>query len=1545
MHKNITYNKGREVMMNKKGLGNVLKSLSLVSWVFVMMAGGLSCLAPSVLWAEEVASSKTTYEKIEEPGNFPVFVEKEIDPEQPKENKQHGHTVTGSSVDHRNRTYTTEGPSLSSQVPGGAASLGLSYENGTWTLGSARSSLKGLSSESGGLQFNEVCQEYGTPIITAIMKDGKYGYNLPPDNMRKVTEYDAFGNIESEKCEYVGEQIYLHEGKEMTYVIRPVAGGYRWEDKYGNWKLYAGKDSGGRMLSVGDRRGTTEQAIYDVESRIVGYSDQTDAQIFWIEYDADTGLIFAIRDAAERQVEYSYYPDGKLNTVKDEWGYVTTYNYNVEGKLAKIIEPDGQEVNITYNNYGHVISVLDAEDQGYFFEYDYDKNKEEYYALVKSTSGLIKEYWYDKEGDTKRIDINGTTVQAFEKDGSALIIKDEYGRVTRNEYDEWDNLTKEVYPDGSIVSYEYGHPYNQLIKMNDRGIVTKFEYDDNGRTTTLIEAADTVFERITEYEYDDEGRMSRLIEAAGSDVERVTEYAYAPDGNLTTIREYLDEGLIALTMAEYDDSGRMSKVIDPVGHETLYTYDDMGNLQTVEDVTGVEHYDYDDMGRLHSTTDQFGNITVWEYDTAGNIIHITVNGKTDMAFVYNDNGDLVQLTDREDSLQFEYNADGQISRTVDSEGKILAQYEYDSDGRLIKDTDENDMETRMEDGDMQESPSFCPSCSEESSGGGRFQRIIYPTFTKEYRYDAWGRIIEEKDVVSETESYFVQFTYDPFGNILSETDKAGNTTTYHYDTLGRQIMITDPFGQTTQYNYNKTDELLALTDAQGNVTQFEYDIMGRLVKKIRPMLQETTYEYNEMGQIVKTVDAKNQTTEFIYNAAGELIQITYFDGKIITFAYTDAGLLESYSDGSISVTYTYDAMHRKTKERVDYGPFAKEFTYSYYGNGLKQSFTGPDGIMYEYLYGDNNELRELRIPDKGTITLSSYLWYQPLTVAFPNGSTQEYTYDPFMRFSSIITKDPGQNLVMKYQYTYDSMDNILSKTTEHGEYTYGYDKLYRLIQADTPPVQDAEAFTYDAVGNRLTTSGVEGPWTYNRNNELLSISDNVEYDYDENGNLIQIRTGDQVVFSYIYNAENRLVRVEDGSGAVIATYYYDHFGRRLWKEVSGVRTYFLYSDEGLVAEYDMNGNELRTYHYQPDSTWMTDPLFMRQGSHYYFYQNDHLGTPMKLIGGNGAVVWSAQYQSFGKATPDASSTVTNNLRFPGQYYDTETGLHYNWKRYYDPETGRYLRVDPLGLDGGDVNFYGYSKNNPVNVVDPYGLWAFLHEPLTEISFLTASFRLPRSCRNLVYINLVIGNLRQDTDPYKYDLKRHYNRGREESYKKAKKDYAMHLWKTFQSFKQDLASARIAPLPVTCQLCKRAIINLGTLTHSWQDYYGHAVLLNGKPSPAWGRKLPISGNPDHQHRYLKPSSYIGEHKKFWEPAWHRGEFGKRVVGAIRFVTKKYFKYFPEWASACQCCCKKKRLPTDPTKPPGKPRLPPFPLPIPDLPRLPLPRPPIPLPPAG
>jgi RHS repeat-associated protein len=154
----------------------------------------------------------------------------------------------------------------------------------------------------------------------------------------------------------------------------------------------------------------------------------------------------------------------------------------------------------------------------------------------------------------------------------------------------------------------------------------------------------------------------------------------------------------------------------------------------------------------------------------------------------------------------------------------------------------------------------------------------------------------------------------------------------------------------------------------------------------------------------------------------------------------------------------------------------------------------------------------------------------------------------------------------------------------------------------------------------------------------------------------------------------------------------------------------------LVGEYDSAGVEIKAYGWRLGATWSTDPVFMKQGTEYYWYHNDHLGTPQKLTTTSGAVVWSAKYTSFLEATVDASLTIENNLRAPGQYFDAETGLHYNYHRYYNFNTGRYLKIDPINTILKEKHPFLYANNQPINFIDPYGLKDFNPVPPSGCSY-------------------------------------------------------------------------------------------------------------------------------------------------------------------------------------------------------------------------------------
>ncbi|OPA89329.1 type IV secretion protein Rhs, partial [Pseudomonas fluorescens] len=270
--------------------------------------------------------------------------------------------------------------------------------------------------------------------------------------------------------------------------------------------------------------------------------------------------------------------------------------------------------------------------------------------------------------------------------------------------------------------------------------------------------------------------------------------------------------------------------------------------------------------------------------------------------------------------------------------------------------------------------------------------------------------------------------------------------------------------------------------------------------------------------------------------------------------------------------------------------------------------------------------------------------------------------------------------------------------TRKGEHNYQYDPLARLTRVDHSN-DEQERFGHDPAGNLLMQDR-PGPDIVAGNR--LAIQGDHNYDYDAFGNLIRERRGREhrLVTEYRYDCQHRLIGITQPNGQT-ASYCYDPFGRRISKTVADITTEFFWQGDKLIAEH--HADRHRSYIYEPDSF---RPLVLLEGfgpkeTKPYHYQLDHLGTPQELTASDGEIVWSAHYKAYGKISRLDVGKIDNPLRFQGQYFDQESGLHYNRHRYYNPDVGRYLTPDPVKLAGG-INTYQYVPN-PTGWVDPLGL--------------------------------------------------------------------------------------------------------------------------------------------------------------------------------------------------------------------------------------------------
>ena len=240
-----------------------------------------------------------------------------------------------------------------------------------------------------------------------------------------------------------------------------------------------------------------------------------------------------------------------------------------------------------------------------------------------------------------------------------------------------------------------------------------------------------------------------------------------------------------------------------------------------------------------------------------------------------------------------------------------------------------------------------------------------------------------------------------------------------------------------------------------------------------------------------------------------------------------------------------------------------------------------------------------------------------------------------------------------------------------------------------------------------------GTYTYAPGSNRLTARHGKAVTTDAAGNI----TADGQGHTYVYNQRGYLSEARL-NGVLLASYTYDYRGLRTRKVTTaaapqGAQVVRYTYDEAhhLIAETSGTGAAIRTYVWRDDTPLaQIDHVPSRR---IIYLETDHLNTPRVARDQARNVVWAWDSDAFGATPPNpnpsGAGVVTINLRFPGQYYDQETGLHYNGFRYYHPGMGQYIQPDPIGLRGGSFSTYAYVGGNPLRYVDPLGL-----EPLSSI---------------------------------------------------------------------------------------------------------------------------------------------------------------------------------------------------------------------------------------
>jgi RHS repeat-associated protein len=579
-------------------------------------------------------------------------------------------------------------------------------------------------------------------------------------------------------------------------------------------------------------------------------------------------------------------------------------------------------------------------------------------------------------------------------------------------------------------------------------------------------------------------------------------------------------------------------------------------------------------------------------------------------------------------------------------------------------------------------------------------------------FDALGRVLKDIGGVGQT----TQYSYDNNGNALTITSPLTHVTTQGFDALDRLVNVTQPapVGGSIVTTYDPHDRPLTVTDPNGGVTRYVYDGFGEMIEQISPDSGTTVYHYDADGNLTQKTDARGAIVNYQYDALDRVLNASYPADSTENVAYTydqsghgfGIGRLTSLADQAGTLDRSYDERGNITEETRQTATAPLPTFYAYDAASRISSITYPSAAAVAYARDIMGRITSITVKLSGSskaVAVLSGVSYEPFgsvaSVTFGNGIVETRAFDLDYRMTGLT--DAGAATLQKLTYGYDADNNVKSigdGVTSGNSQTLGYDVLDRLTSAAGG--YGSLGYTYDTVGNRLTQTlgSVTTQYQYKpSSNQLTAIitgSTTETVGSTAAGNIANFSPAFGSVSSLTYNNANRLATVKGSN--ISAQYTYDAFGQRLIKTATGTTLY----------GYDLSGHLLEE---SPGSASTTDYIYLDgrpvatlkpSNGTLSFLLDDRLGTPQLATTNTQSTVWAANYQPFGSTGP-ISTSITQNLRLPGQYSDAESGFNYNSFRDYVSTLGRYIESDPKGLIGG-LNTYGYVNENPLKWIDLSG---------------------------------------------------------------------------------------------------------------------------------------------------------------------------------------------------------------------------------------------------
>ena len=940
-------------------------------------------------------------------------------------------------------------------------------------------------------------------------------------------------------------------------------------------------------------------------------------------------------------------------------GRSTQFEYDAIGRLAQITTPFGTRLHASYQDeqstHLQQLNMVDQQDLAIgkpWMSFEYDANDD----LIRATDrgNGSEQYAYNNHVITQRTLANGFSF-----------------------YFEWSHHTV------TAKCVKTWGDNNYLSAHID------YEHHDEHFIGTKVTNA---LGHNTYYQFDaDTGQINGIKnhQLDGVDIE------YNEEGHPVLVRQAIDHSATedcADTLYTYDDIGQLTSVTDALGAATEYAYNEFGLVTKIVNAAGAESaFTYNDKGQRLTETNALGHTTEYEYDDQSRLAQIKRASGAVELYTWNDQGQL-------DNLQVLPSApdENPDQSTMVYHAPKWTRCYYNSLGQLTKQQTGDNITTFIYD-DM-----------------GRPLEIHRPQGVESYQYTLTGQVSAHTDTSNRTTTY----EYDGTDRLLKKTEANGKATTYEYDAAGQLSTLTHPDGQQTTFDYDENAKLIREVGVDGRVQQYQYNLAGHLIAQYEgERVIEYPFELNGKQDVWRENQTAGLTcTRYQRDLLGRLtLKNTHIvptgsnvydanalkDAEVSTFQYDKLGQIIEAKNAHSTTKWEYDLLGQVVIEQQDEHVIEHEYGIE----GHRTQTCLPNGQVVQHHFDSLGQWSGTGLNGQQLIRVA-YNTMGQITAQHFGHVQRQFQYNPIGQLTKQHSWiDDGQQTrnISEQQYRYDTAGRITDiDNPACGNTRYAYDDQDRLLQAKHQRGYGSqnECFEYDGNSN-LHKQGTNQT-TY-ESNRLTQWGDK-RLSYTDSGNTKKITSTAGSSQHFGYNKQNQLDKLYLESGNLVQVeYQYDALGRRVkklnHKDQSSIQ--FIWDGDQLIGEI-RDHQHLETpeeiyYLYQPN-TYV--PIAQLRNNKVYYYHTDHLGTPQIITDDKGITVWQADYAAWGEISVQYQE-IDNPLRFQGQYHDLESGLYYTRHRYYSPEFGRFITQDPIGLLGG-LNAYQYAPN-PVHWVDPLGL--------------------------------------------------------------------------------------------------------------------------------------------------------------------------------------------------------------------------------------------------